>query len=251
MKQFIVTGASKGLGQALLRELMRPECRLIGMARSDAGELAKEAAGKGVALRWIRCDLGDAASLEAVMEQAFAEIDGEGLDTIGLINNAGVIEPIAPAAVASGEDLIRNVSVNLIAPVVLTAAFLRLTAGWKAKRLVLNVSSGAGSKPYSGWSAYCASKAGLDMFTRCVGAEQEAEANGARVLSAAPGVVDTAMQRDIRAASPELFPSRERFVELHSSGRLAGADETAAKLLRTLFDERHPSGSVLDVRDLY
>jgi benzil reductase ((S)-benzoin forming) len=250
VKLFIVTGASKGLGQALLRQLMQPGHRLIGIARSEAGELAEEAVRGGARIEWIRCDLGDASRLEAVMEEAFAGIAADEADTVCLINNAGMVEPIAPAALAAGTDLSRNVSVNLIAPVVLTASFLRLTAGWKADRRILNVSSGAGRKPYSGWSAYCASKAGLDMFTRCVGEEQRDDANGVRILSVAPGVVDTDMQREIRGTSPELFRDHSRFVQLKDSGSLSGADEAAAKLLQVLFDDRHPSGSVLDIRDL-
>ncbi|GAA3409920.1 (S)-benzoin forming benzil reductase [Paenibacillus hodogayensis] len=250
MKLFIVTGASKGLGQAMLRQLMEPGHRLVGIARSGAGSLMEEAALKGAGLEWISGDVGDASALDEMMEKALAGVEPGEADTICLINNAGMVEPIAPAAVAAGMDLARNVSVNLIAPVVLTAAFLRLTADWKADRRVLNISSGAGRKAYSGWSAYCASKAGLDMFTRCVGEEQRHETDGIRILSVAPGVVDTDMQRDIRKTSPELFRDHQRFVELKDSGSLTGADETANKLLRVLFDDSHPSGSVLDIRDL-
>lgn len=250
-KLFIVTGASKGLGQALLRRLMQPGHRLVGLARSGEGELTEEAERRGASLTWIRCDLSDATRLDAVMAEALADIDKGTAETVCLINNAGTVEPIAPAAAASGADLARNLSVNLIAPVVLTAAFLRLTEGWSADRRVLNVSSGAGKKPYFGWSAYCASKAGLDMFTRCAGEEARSGMGGARLLSVAPGVVDTEMQQVIRDSNPELFRDHARFAMLKETGQLAGADETAAKLLQVLFDDAHPTGSVLDVRDLF
>lgn len=252
MKLFIVTGASKGLGEALLRQLMQPGHTLVGMARSVGDPLIAEAERKGVSLKWIRCDMNDTSSLDGVMEEACAGFSEDGLETAVLINNAGMVEPIAPAAIAPGADLARNLTVNLIAPVVLTSAFLRAAAGWRADKRILNLSSGAGKKPYAGWSAYCASKAGLDMFTRCVGEEQQqavADA-GVRILSVAPGVVDTGMQEEIRRTNPELFLQHGRFVELKESGALASPDETAGKLLRVLFDDRYPTGSVLDVREL-
>jgi benzil reductase ((S)-benzoin forming) len=251
MKLFIVTGASKGLGEALLRRLMQPGHTLVGMARSDGEPLQAQAESKGAVLRWIRCDMNDISSLDTVMEEACAGIAGDGLETAVLINNAGMVEPIAPADVAAGAELARNLTVNLIAPVVLTSAFLRLTAGWGADKRILNLSSGAGKKPYAGWSAYCASKAGLDMFTRCVGEEQQADgAAGVRILSVAPGVVDTGMQEEIRRTDPALFQQHSRFVQLKETGALASPDETAGKLLRVLFDDRYPTGSLLDVREL-
>lgn len=167
-----------------------------------------------------------------------------------LLNNAGTIEPMAPADRCSVPDMARGVTLNLTAPMALTAEFIRLTSSWDIDRRVLNVSSGAGKKPYFGWSAYCAAKAALDMFTRCVGEEQRREDSGVRVLSVAPGVVDTEMQGRIRATSEELFRQRERFVQLKESGALLSPAEAADKLLRALFDDRHPSGSVLDIREL-
>ncbi|WP_158289702.1 SDR family NAD(P)-dependent oxidoreductase [Paenibacillus flagellatus] len=251
MKLFIVTGASRGLGEAIVRRLMRPGHRLVGIARGETEGLAQEARAAGAELDWIRCDLSDAGGLEAAMERACSGFGAAKPDTACLINNAGTVHPMGPAAGADGEELARNIAVNLIAPAVLTAAFLRRTGGWGADLRVLNVSSGAGRKPYAGWSGYCASKAGLDMFTRCVAAEHDGQTGGGvRIVSVAPGVVDTDMQRDIRETSAERFRDRDRFVRLKQAGELTAADEAAAKLLDVLFDDRYPSGSVLDLRDL-
>uniref|UniRef100_UPI003C77E626 SDR family NAD(P)-dependent oxidoreductase n=1 Tax=Escherichia coli TaxID=562 RepID=UPI003C77E626 len=81
----------------------------------------------------------------------------------------------------------------LEAPLLLTGAFLRGTAGWTGARRVLNISSGLGRRAMASQAAYCAAKAGMDHFTRCVALEQEGLANGARVCSLAPGVIDTDM----------------------------------------------------------
>jgi benzil reductase ((S)-benzoin forming) len=250
-KLFIVTGASRGIGKALLHRLMRPGYRLYGIARGEGdASLAEEAARQGAELRWIRCDLSETERLAAIIAQIGDEVRAGDFDTAFLINNAGTLEPMGPVESADGAAIARGVAVNLIAPMVLTAAFLRLTKGWKADRRVLNVSSGAGKKPYEGWSVYCATKAGLDMFTRCAGMEQEDEADGVRILSVAPGVVDTQMQHEIRVASPDRFRQRERFVRLKETGGLASPDEVAGRLLQVLFADRHPTGSVLDIREL-
>lgn len=251
MKLFIVTGASKGLGKEILRLLMRPGHRLVGVARGEEAELREEAHAKGVPLQWISSDLSHAETLPKVMDEALAGLDGSAFSGCYLINNAGTIEPVAPLSRCSSSQIMQGLMLNLAAPMVLTADFLRLTAGWQVERRVLNISSGAGKHPYFGWSVYCASKAGLDMFTRCAGEEQRGESNEVRVLSVAPGVVDTDMQRRIRETDADLFRERDRFVKLKQSGKLTRPEEAADKVLRVLFDDRYPNGSVLDVRELF
>jgi benzil reductase ((S)-benzoin forming) len=167
-----------------------------------------------------------------------------------LINNAGIVQPIAPVERCGAEDMTRHVQLNLIAPMVLTSAFIRHTTAVEGDKAVLNISSGAGRNPYEGWSSYCSSKAGLDMFTRCMGVEQQKHLNPVRVLSIAPGVVDTPMQQVIRDTDPEDFTHLGRFIELKNSGQLVSPDDAAAKLLRAMFDLSFTSGSILDVRNL-
>src|SRR5690606_5817181 len=124
----------------------------------------------------------------------------------------------------------------------LTSAFIRLSSTLQADKAVLNISSGAGRNPYEGWSSYCTSKAGLDMFTRCVAAEQQSENYPVRVLSIAPGVIDTKMQQVIRDTKPEDFVHLNRFVELKQSGKLVSPGDAADKLLNAIFDVSLASG---------
>lgn len=255
MKLFIVTGASKGLGEALMRALIQPGHRLVGIARSGGERLCEEAAAAQVPLMWINYDLVDTGGLEALTEAALAgSSDGQtawgDLNGVYLIHNAGTLAPMAPIERCQEQELSHSMALNAVAPMTMTAALLRLTADWPIDRRILNISSGAGKSPYPGWSAYCSSKAALDMFTRCVGEEQRTAANPARVLSVAPGIVDTDMQRQIRDTSAELFPRRDRFEALYQTGALQSPSETAVKLLDVMFDEQYPTGSVLDVRDL-
>jgi benzil reductase ((S)-benzoin forming) len=144
--------------------------------------------------------------------------------------------------------------VGLEAPMQLCAAFLRQTqawvdAGWAGPRRVLNISSGLGRRAMASQAPYCAAKAGLDHFSRCVALEQALLPHGARIVSLAPGVIDTDMQVQLRGADPAGFPDRARFVDLQRQGLLSAPAETAQQVLAYLArpDFGHPP--VADVRD--
>jgi benzil reductase ((S)-benzoin forming) len=148
------------------------------------------------------------------------------------------------------EAYTQAVLLNSAAPQVLGRAFLQATAGLTCERHLVILSSGAARKPYPGWSAYNAGKAAVDHWVRTVGAEQASTAGGGcRVIAVAPGVVDTAMQGEIRAVDEDAFPAVERFRELQRTGGLI-SPEAAADGIWSLFDRVLPNGSVLDLREL-
>lgn len=249
---YIITGASRGLGEALARRLLQPGNRLLCVSRTRSLPLQREAEAAGARLDWFERDLAALAqedAAEPLMQELLGGVDLQAAHKLRLLNNAGVLEPIGPAQMSPAGAVARHIAVNLTAPITLTAAFLRLTEPLPADKRVLQVSSGAGRKPYAGWSAYCAAKAGLDHFTRCVKLEQDALPHGARLAAVAPGVVDTAMQAAIRATDEERFPGRPRFLELHETGRLTPPDEAAYRLLQLLEHPRFGDEPVVDIRD--
>lgn len=266
---FIITGASRGLGEALASLLLKPGNRLICISRSPNEALRREAEAAGACLEWVEQDLAALADW-SLAEREKREGAGEGaaeaeafmrrlldicgdlteLTRIRLIHNAGVLEPIGPAHAISSSAVARHMAVNLTAPMVLTGAFLRLAAQLAADKRVLLISSGAGRKPYEGWSAYCAAKAGLDHFARCVKLEQDRLPYGARIVSVAPGVIDTGMQTLIRGTDEERFPSQSRFVRLFETGALEAPRDAAGRLLRLLELPDFGAEPVMDVRDL-
>ena len=108
------------------------------------------------------------------------------------------------------------------AATLLCAAFLDATRA--------GAGSGACSTSPPAWVAarwpaavYCAAKAGMDHLSRCLALEEESQPNGARVVSLAPGVIDTDVQVQLRGADAAAFPDRERFVALHREGQLSSA----------------------------
>ena len=116
----------------------------------------------------------------------------------------------------------------------LSAAFLRATQSWAVPRKLLNISSGLGRRPMASQAAYCAAKAGMDHFTRCVALEEARRPNGAKVCSLAPGVIDTDMQVQLRSADATRFPDVGNFVGMKEKGVLSTPGEAAASVLAFL-----------------
>lgn len=191
-KVIIVTGASRGIGAASARALATAGATVLLTARDGklADEVARSIGGSASA---SACDVSDFAAFEALVattKSRFGRLDA-------LVNNAGVIEPIASIADSDPAAWARNVQINL------TGAYHAIRAvlpGMIADGggTIVNVSSGAAIRPLEGWSAYCSAKAGLHMLTRAVALETAGK--GIRVFGFQPGTTDTDMQVLIRAS---------------------------------------------------
>src|SRR4051812_29563484 len=217
----ILTGASRGMGLALAEQLVDAGQSLLCISRKTSDALAARAAARGVTLeQWLQ-DLSRAEAVAAQLATWIAARGEAGLGSITLVNNAGVIPRIAPVGDIPAEDLAQALRVGLEAPMLLTGAFLRATAAWQVPRKVLNISSGLGRNAMASQAAYCAAKAGMDHFTRCVALEEALRPNGARVCSLAPGVIDTDMQVQLRGADAGGFPDIATFQGLKANGQLA------------------------------
>jgi len=190
---YIITGASRGLGLGLLELLLTPENSLLCISRHDSLSSGVKAAQRGVALTQWHADLVDGQALCEQPKHWLASLDEQIVASVTLINNAGVIPPLAPLRQSHPEDLSRALRVGLEAPMLLTAAFLAATRQWRVVRKVLNISSGLGRRAMASQSAYCAVKAGMDHFARCLVLDETRLDNGAKVCSLAPGIIDTDM----------------------------------------------------------
>jgi len=153
--------------------------------------------------------------------------------SITLILNAGVVEPIGPITQLHDSTLVPHLQTNLVTPMTMTGAFIEHTVRFDCPRKVLAISSGAARNPVPGWSAYCAGKAGLDMFIRSVNTEYASvpEPRTLRAVALAPGVVDTGMQETIRGAD---FAQVQRFRDLKDNEQLASPDDTARRIVAYL-----------------
>ncbi len=246
---FIVTGSSRGLGAAMLRQLLRPDAVVLGIARRSTADLAAAALARSARLEQWQHDLAEAVPVAQRLQRWLAEFEPTDFAQATLINNAGSVTDPAPAADSDLAAMASALRVTLEATVVLTAAFLRATRAWTGPRRVLNISSGLGRRAMAGSAAYCAAKAGMDHFSRAVALEEANLRHGARIVSLAPGVIDTDMQAQLRAADPAGFADRATFVQLKESGQLLSAEAAAERVLAWLARPDFGSQPVADVRD--
>ncbi|GAB3358435.1 MULTISPECIES: SDR family NAD(P)-dependent oxidoreductase [Giesbergeria] len=244
----ILTGASRGMGLALAHQLLQPGDTLICLSRHTHSGLAQQAQAQGTTLEQWQHDLADGVAAAARLRQ-WLQAQPVGVFTSAtLINNAGVIPPIAPLSASDPVALAQALRVGLEAPMLLTAAFLGATEAWPLPRKVLNISSGLGRRAMASQAAYCAAKAGMDHFTRCVALDEALKPHGAKVCSLAPGVIDTDMQVQLRSAQTSAFPDAVNFVALQTAGMLTSPQEAAARLLAWLHRPDFGSLPVADVR---
>ena len=183
-KAVLITGASRGIGAKAVRAFVAAGAR-VGMIARDTAALSGLAEQTGALP--IPCDMADFKAVSdavAKMQDQFGGLDA-------LVNNAGVIDPIAPLAQADPEEFGRLIDINLKGVFYGMRAVLPVLPKGGT---IITVGSGAAHNPLEGWGAYCSSKAGAWMLTRVAAKE----APHLRLFSLSPGTVATDMQRSIR-----------------------------------------------------
>lgn len=240
MNVFIVTGASKGIGFELMKQLKVRGDKVIGIARTNPNEDAD----------MVLVDLSRTDHLAEMIGNVVEKYLSTA-STFTMINNAGTVEPIGLIGTIDDSKLTEAVAINLTAPMILSNAFISALEKFKGQKRVINISSGAGRNAYEGWGVYCTTKAGLDHFSRVVSLEQEKAEYPVHILSIAPGIIDTGMQETIRASNADDFPLHDRFVDYKQHGQLSSAEETASKLI-SVIDRQDFSklGPIADIRQI-
>jgi len=232
-----ISGASGGIGQALARTVPWDSARVIGISRTPL---------EGI--EHLEADLSDPASWPAVGASFRRELDGFAGERVVFVHAAGTLDPMGFVGEVDTDTYVRNVLLNSASPQVLGQMFVAAVRDVAARRHLVMLTSGAARSVYPGWSSYGAAKASVDQWVRNVGAEQSSR-GGVNVTAIAPGTVDTGMQSLLRQTRVEDFPSRQKFVDLHTAGKLADPDAVARDIWGTL-DRGLDNGAVLDLRDL-
>ncbi|MEM7720761.1 MAG: SDR family oxidoreductase [Pseudomonadota bacterium] len=191
-KTVVVTGASRGIGAAAAQEFAAQGVNVVLLARDrDAiADLAGEIGDRALA---VPCDVARYWEVEAAITAAVETFGGVDV----LINNAGMIDPMARIEDADPEAWGQLIDVNLKGVMHGIRAALPAMAA-RGGGTVINISSGAATNALEAWSAYCSSKAAVLMMTRCL--DKEMRGKGIRSLGLSPGTVATQMQKDIKAS---------------------------------------------------
>ncbi|CAM1370907.1 (S)-benzoin forming benzil reductase [Tenacibaculum xiamenense] len=241
MNIVIITGGSKGIGKALAQKYASENYKVYSLSRSiiNIQDVVQ-----------IAVDLSDFNEMKNQFSMLLDELKKLSLSSITLINNAGRLGTIANIENISPKDIAESVNLNLTGPMVLSNMFINFTKKLSCKKEIINISSGAATKPYEGWSVYCASKAALDMFTKTVAAEQETLNNGVKCIALYPGVVDTSMQAQIRGTKKEDFKNLQRFVDLKENNDLYSAEYVAETIYNIALENKLENGSVFDIRNI-
>lgn len=219
MQTVYITGVSRGLGKALAAFYLENGCRVVGIGRTAAISHPH--------FHFLPCDLASASEVENLKIPIF-----ETEQTAILIHNAGNLGEIKPSVKQSVENSSHVFQVNYLSPVVLTQRFLEMMS---VSNCVF-ISSGAGKRAISGWSQYCASKAAVDMYAQTLQLELSEQGSSSRILSIAPGVVDTDMQAAIRASNPADFSPHANFIALKEEGKLLAPAYVAQKIHEMIQD---------------
>ncbi len=230
-----ITGTSSGIGLAIAEKLLLTDAyEVVGIGRRHTINHPRYIP--------VTADLSDFEATKTILFEADSSFS-----KIVLINNAGRIGAIQRVGSLSDDDIDDSIQLNLTAVIQLTNYFLS-AFGRKDDRqqIILNISSGAGKNPIDAWSVYCATKAGLDMFTRCVREELNVlNQHQIYAFSVAPGVVDTPMQQHIRASTEENFSRLEYFQNLHREGQLLSTDLISHKVHLILEDPKQVGEEVV------
>lgn len=222
-RRILITGAAKGIGLATVERFIAEGARIVALDRDEMalatlrGRFARES------LHAAKVDVTESEAVSGATA-AGAEAIG-GLD--GLVNAAG-IDLIASIETMTPVDWNRVIAVNLTGPMLVTqAAFPHLRAAGGGT--IVNVSSGAGLSPLKHRTAYCASKAGLQMAGKALA--MEAAEFGIRVNTICPGAVETELFRSSIDTAPDPQAAYETVRARYALQRIAAPQEIAAAIL--------------------
>ncbi|MFN7012957.1 MAG: SDR family NAD(P)-dependent oxidoreductase [Bacteroidia bacterium] len=238
MNYYFITGTSRGIGFAIATELLKNNNnKVFGYGRKSSIQHANYS--------HITIDLSD---IRALLNFEFPVINEA--ETICLINNSGTIGEIKPCGKLDNKNIVQTLNLNLIAPSILCNQFLKKYQNYAAKKYIINISSGAAKFPIDAWSAYCASKAGLDLLSLTIQEEQNLRNGNVKVFAISPGVIDTAMQDEIRKANPDDFKQYDYFHKLKINNDLIPPDLVAKKIIHILQSPRLQDNVLIALKDI-
>jgi len=240
---FLITGTSRGIGEALAHRLLGEGQVVLGVARSSAESLQSER------YHHLKCDLADASVASQIVTKAESLLEAQSFEFLCLVNNAARLEPLKPIGECSSFELEAHVQIGLIAPMALTSRFIHTFAHLPCRKKVAFISSGAAVQAMPDASAYCSTKAGLTMFARCVGLEQGQKEGGFETVSINPGMVETSMQVTARSKTDGEFKMAPYFKEAHASGKVQELDPVVGKIAKVLMQHQDP-GTLINCAEM-
>lgn len=232
MTLFYITGTSSGIGRDLAQLALQLGHMVIGLSRSNSL--------KHPNFKHLPLDLAKSEKLHDFEFNFKSDYS-----KIVLINNAGWLGEVKPFGKMDVKNFERTLAVNTLAPAILSNLFIKQSEELEAEKIIVNISSGAANYAIPSWSAYCASKAAMDMMTKAINVDHPE----IHYWAIAPGVVDTAMQAEIRATDSNDFPDRQRFIDFKNQGDLTEPTLVASKIMSFIENPNTAPDSVFSLRN--
>jgi benzil reductase ((S)-benzoin forming) len=237
MNYYYITGTSRGIGKAIAELLLDDKNNfVIGISRASTIFTYN--------YKHFPIDFTDVSAV-----RAFDFEHHDDAEQIVLINNAGSIMEIKRAGQLKDSTIDDSMNVNLTSPCILVNKFIKTYGDFHGKKVIINVSSGAGKKPIDAWSAYCAAKAGIDMFSQVVAEEQKITGGDFKIFSVAPGIVDTKMQETLRSTSKEDFSRVKDFIDYKKKGNLASPEDVASVYIEIIDNAEEIEEVIFSIND--
>lgn len=245
MKYLILTGASRGVGEGIIRSLKNENIEIFAIARNSS-TLSEDLFNN---LSFFSFDLNNIDKIDSLMNNIFSKIILKEEDEIYLINNAGIIAPSVPTTKLVPEELTHHFNVNTLAPMLICSNFIHHTENFKGVKRILNISSGAAVSPIYGWGPYSASKSALDAFSKVVKVEEDLKDNGVEIMVLYPGVVDTDLQKDIRSLNKENFAMVDTFKGYKENGVLLTKEKVGQIVSSIIQGHGFKNGEVVKISE--
>lgn len=227
-RKVLITGGASGIGLATARRFVA-EGALVALLDRDAEGLSAAARELGDAALTVRADVTIESDVQAAVNDAAGAL--QGID--GLVNAAGV-SLWRSLAEMTLEEWRHVLSINLDGPfIVCHVALPALKASGKAT--IVNIASGAGLQPRQNFSAYCASKGGLVLFTKAIA--MDLAADNIRVNAVCPGVILTPLVERTLSRQSDRDAAVQRYISRNLMKRFGAAEEVADAVLFLSCDE--------------
>jgi NAD(P)-dependent dehydrogenase (short-subunit alcohol dehydrogenase family) len=246
----VITGASRGLGAGLALHFAG-EGMHLGLCARHRPVLAARTRPTARDGHVVSSEAPVLAAVDVTDRDALARFAATVVAEFGRIdlwvNNAGLLGPIGPLTGADPAAMTRIIDVNVIGVLHGSAVFAEHVRAREGTGTLVNISSGAATRPYEGWAAYCASKAAVDQLTRVVALEEAR--HGLAAYAVSPGLVDTEMQAAIRATDQASFPQVDRFRRAATEQRFNSPAWVAEHVLALAFGPGPPDSVIVRIPD--
>jgi benzil reductase ((S)-benzoin forming) len=225
MTTVIITGINSGLGNAFFEHFINnSNYFIIGISRRITS--SQKALLEADKFAHVLLDL---MTLNDTSEQLnLGKYVSKESKAFIFINNAATIRPINAIGQFNDQDIIKSVTVNTMAPLLIANHILSLNL---PNLKLINISSGAAKRPIVGWSLYCATKSANQLFFDTL-KEQELNNDSIEVYNIDPGVLDSDMQEFIRNTDTEVFPMVNDFIQLKKDNQLKAPKLAALEILK-------------------